>query len=270
MEKWQNRRILILGTTYPSHSQKYTETVCTGGIFEDSLEMCRLYPIPHRYLARGQQFRTFQWISARVMKDTADPRPESYRIERESIVPQEVIPPQQHESRRSYLERSPNFCKSVEELKERQQTDGTSLGIIIPESILDCSIEMRSQLERNEWMAKEKARSDQEMLFGEKPKPLDFPEGKFCVSWKCNDERCESHKMHLHQWGVHELYRKYTDREEAKEKVLQTMRQRLDEGDRDIFLFLGSFRGTMFNFGLMDSYSAPARTSNPQGFSLFS
>lgn len=270
MEKWQTRRILILGTTYPSHSRKYTETVCTGGIFEDTLEMCRLYPIPHRYLSPGQQFHAFQWISARVTRDTSDPRPESYRIERDSIVPQEIISSKDHEVRRSYLERSPHFCQSVEELKERQRERGTSLGIIVPESILDCSVEMRSDNERKEWAAKEKARADQEVLFGEKPKPLDFPEAKFCVSWRCNDDRCEPHKMHLHQWGIHELYRKYKHNPaEAEAKVKQKMQERLNEWESDVFLFLGNFRDVLFNFGLMDSYSAPVKVINKDQFTLF-
>jgi hypothetical protein len=270
MDKWQTRRILILGTTYPAHSQKYTETVCTGGIFEDTLEMCRLYPIPHRYLTPGQQFHAFQWISASVTRDTSDPRPESYRVDRNSIVPEEIIPPKDHEIRRGYLERSPHSCKSVEELKERQQQGGTSLGIILPESILDCFIQMRSENERSQWAAKEKARADQDVLFGEKPKPLAFPEAKFCVKWRCQDDRCETHKMNLHQWGIHELYRKYSaNRVEAEAKVIQKMRERLDQWNSDVFLFLGNFRDVLFNFGLMDSYSAPRKCVDENQFSLF-
>jgi hypothetical protein len=257
MGKWQTRRILILGTTYPSQSTKYVETVCTGGIFEDTLEMVRLYPIPRRYLDPGNQFHAFQFIRARVTPDTSDPRPESYRIEADSIEPQELV--KKHEVRRQFLEGSPHFCKSVEELLERQKAKATSLGIMVPDSITDCSIEKRSESERADWMAKEEARQKQERLFGSKPKPLDFPEAKFFVHWLCNDERCKGHKMGLHQWGIHELYRKYKDKPGGKEKVIQAMHRHLDQGEKDIFLFLGNFRDTMYNFGLMDSYSAPAR-----------
>jgi hypothetical protein len=234
--------------------------------------MCRLYPIPHRYLKPGQRFHSFQWISARVCKHESDPRPESFRVETKSIEVGDIIPPRQYERRRSHLKGSPHFCRSVEELKERQQRDGTSLGIIVPESILDCSLEMRSERERREWDAREKARADQEVFsFGEKPKPLDFPEAKFCVSWRCNDERCECHKMHLHQWGIHELYRKYRDDPaEAESKVIQKMQERLNEGDSEVFLFLGNFRDVLYNFGLMDSYSAPRPKAQEDQFSLFS
>ncbi len=178
--------------------------------------------------------------------------------------------------RRKFLEQSPHFCKSVEELLERQATNRTSLGIIIPESITDCSIELKSELERHDWQAKEEARQQQERLVGSKPKPLAFPEANFFVHWQCKDKRCKGkdkrckgHKMSLHQWGIHELYRKYKDKPDGKEKVIQAMRKHLDESERDIFMFLGNFRSLMYKFGLMDSYSAPARPRE-QEFSLFS
>jgi hypothetical protein len=268
VDKWQTRRILILGTTYPSHSQKYTETVCTGGLFEDNLSMCRLHPVPQRYLEPQHRVHKFQWITARVTKHDTDPRPESYRIEPRSIQAQEKVT--DHAERRRLLEESPNLCRSVEELFERNEGQGTSLGIIMPESILDCSIEMRRPAERAEWMKKENARAAQEVLFDERPKPLAFPEANFFVRWKCREADCPTHNMSILQWGIHELYRKYDDPVVAKEKVLQKMYQELNEDERDIFLFLGNFRTIMYNFGLMDSYSAPAVTTNKEQGSLFS
>jgi hypothetical protein len=42
---------------------------------------------------------------------------------------------------------------------------------------------------------------------------------------------------------------------QSAQKVLGAMWSRLDLKKRDVFLFLGSFRGHQHNFGLMDSYS---------------
>ncbi|MCA1567277.1 MAG: hypothetical protein LC803_16815 [Acidobacteria bacterium] len=266
IEKWQTRRVLVLGMTYPSHSKKYTETVCTGGLWEDSLEMCRLRPVPQRYLDPAHRVHKFQWVSVRVQKDPSDPRPESWKVDPESIEPQEKVA--DHQERRRLVESSPHFCRSVEELQELNEARDTSLGIITPESILDCSIELKPESDRQEWMNKEYARARQEVLFGEKPKPLAFPEARFFVHWRCDETDCQGHKMSLHQWGIHELYRKYTDSEEAKEKVLQKMRQELDESIKDIYMFLGTFRTVMYNFGLMDTYSPPARGDRKQ-ISLF-
>lgn len=259
MDKWQEKRILILGTTYPSYSMKYTESVCTGGIEEETRKMVRLYPIPHRYLDSSQKFHAFQWIKVRLMKHPSDSRPESYKVDTSSIELQEQIPSTKHNKRREYLETSPHLCKSVEELKERQKNDGTSLGIVIPASINTVSIEMRSRKERKEWQEKENALLSQGSLFGEEVKPIDFPEAKFYVHWKCADDKCEGHKMSLHQWGIHELYRKYRDHPDCQEKVIQAMYSKLDQTDNDVFLFLGNFRDIQYNFGLMDSYSAPVR-----------
>jgi hypothetical protein len=267
MEKWHEKRILILGTTYPSHSTKYNETVCTGGIEEESGRMVRLHPVPIRYLEPQHRFQKFQWIRAKITKHDSDPRPESYRIESRSIVLEDVI--SDHETRRGYLERSPHFVESLEVLKERQKADATSLGIIVPRDILDCSIEKRPESERAEWMRRERARLAQEKLFGDAVKPLDFPEVEFAVKWACQNDDCPTHTMHLLQWGIHELYRKLQSDPDCNSKVIAKMQSELDEGNRDVFLFLGNFRGVMYNFGLMDSYSPPKR-KDPDQFSLFS
>jgi hypothetical protein len=269
MDKWQERRILILGTTYPSHSHKYNETVCTGGIEEESGRMVRLHPVPMRYLDPSHRFKKFQWIRARLAKHDSDPRPESYRVDFNSITPEEIV--QDHETRRSFLERSPHLISSLEELKEKQQRDGTSLGIIRPRDILDCYIQQRSASEREEWMRKEQLRLSQEPLFGERPKPLDFPEAEFAVRWACNNDQCPTHTMHILQWGLHELYRKLKANGDPdyERKVIEKMQSELDEGNRDVFLFLGNFRTVMYNFGLMDSYSPPKRRNEQDLFTLF-
>jgi len=257
MDKWQSKKILILGTTYPSHSKTYTEIVCTGGIEEESCGMLRLHPVPMRYMSAGQRFKKFQWIEAKIRKHDSDPRPESYRIDPNTIKVGEVV--ENHKVRRSYLESSPHLIQSLEALKEKQQADGTSLGIIIPKDILDCSLDYRPSSERAEWENAERARLAQQNLFGETVKPLDFPEARFMVRWRCDDETCPTHNMGLLVWGIHELYRKLKHDPNCEEKVLNKMQQQLDQWERDVFMFLGNFRAILYNFGLMDSYSAPVQ-----------
>ncbi len=102
MDTWQKKKILILGTTYPSHSKKYSEIVCTGGIEEDTGRMVRLHPVPMRYMLAGNRFQKSQWIEASIRKHDNDPRPESYRIDPHSIKVGSVV--RDHAVRRSYLE----------------------------------------------------------------------------------------------------------------------------------------------------------------------
>jgi len=114
MDRWQEKRILILGTTYPTYSSKYTENVCTGGLEDLSYRMVRLHPVPLRYLDGSHRFHAFQWIVVKTMQLENDPRPESLRIDPHSIILEELI--SDHSKRRRYVENSPHMCLSVEEL----------------------------------------------------------------------------------------------------------------------------------------------------------
>src|SRR5260370_18796925 len=92
MSAFEKRRFLIWGKTSPELSSKYFETVCTGAVLEDGSPI-RLYPIPFRYMDQRDQFRKYQWMAARIAKSTFDSRPESYKIDFDSIEPGEVIQP---------------------------------------------------------------------------------------------------------------------------------------------------------------------------------
>lgn len=71
-------RILITVKTYPTLSKKYGETVCTAGLREDG-SWVRLYPVPFRRLEETEQYKKFDWVELRLVRNTADPRPESHR-----------------------------------------------------------------------------------------------------------------------------------------------------------------------------------------------
>jgi hypothetical protein len=87
---YTEHRILIWGKTYPELSKKYIETVCTAGVLESGKPV-RLYPIAYRYL-NDEQFRLYQWITAGLIKNPNDGRPESYKIDCESIILGEALP----------------------------------------------------------------------------------------------------------------------------------------------------------------------------------
>src|SRR5947209_14202160 len=93
--RYEPKKILIWGKTYPELSIKHLETVCTGGVTEDGCPI-RLYPIPYRYLGGEEQFRQYQWITARVARNYADPRPESHRIDCETIDIGDAIAPDEY------------------------------------------------------------------------------------------------------------------------------------------------------------------------------
>ena len=61
--------------------------------------------------------------------------------------------------------------------------------------------------------------------------------------------------MSVHDWGLHELSRKYLDDERRREIVLEQMNKVLDEREYDLYLMLGNFRALLYNFGLMGHLS---------------
>lgn len=217
----------------------------------------RLYPIRFRYLEDTSKFAAWQYIEAEIRKDPSDPRPESYNVRDETIQPLELVPSTDADMRCRILEKSPHFFGSVEELLARNREDSVSLGTIRPAEILGTSVRPRDEGERDEWELKEQELFAQKTLIGPEPKKIDFPEAKFFVKWRCNDSSCTKHEMSLHDWGIHELSRKLEGDPEAQIKMRDKMNSDLDLTKRDVYLYLGNFRGTMFNFGLMAAYSAP-------------
>ncbi|MCA8948576.1 MAG: hypothetical protein KDE27_03695 [Planctomycetes bacterium] len=248
----ETTRILVLGKTYPSYSQSYDELSCTGGLHADTLAMVRLHPINFRDLPAPQRFSDWHWIEADIAKDDRDPRPESYRVAPGSIRVHQIVT--KAEERRNWLERTPHYFGSLEELKARQAKDGTSLGVIRPARLTGNRVVPRPPSERAAWQAKEKVLFSQLRMFGQ-PRRIDFPDLEFKVGWECADTDCPGHEMSFHNWGLHELSRKLVDDEQRREKVRAKMDQLLDERERDVYLMLGNFRGHMTTFGLMGALS---------------
>jgi hypothetical protein len=134
---WQRRRILIWGKTRPEMSAKYREIVCTGGVFEDTRRLVRLYPVPLRYMDNDRVFRKYQWIEAAVRPALRDPRPESYNIHAEDITLGECVGTERATwaTRASWVLAPQNLFTSVEELQQRQAAEQTSLGIVQPKAV---------------------------------------------------------------------------------------------------------------------------------------
>src|SRR6185369_2487535 len=80
-------RVLITVKTYPTLSRKYGETVCTAGVREDG-SWVRMYPVPFRRLEDVEQYKKYDRVECRLMRNSSDPRPETFRpIEESELVP---------------------------------------------------------------------------------------------------------------------------------------------------------------------------------------
>jgi hypothetical protein len=105
-----HQRILILCKTYPSPSARYVETSCVAGMTEDG-RLVRLFPVPFRLVEDEQQFKKWQWISARVRRAQDDARPESHRVSVDTIqLEGERLPTRDHWiARREVIKAVPVF-----------------------------------------------------------------------------------------------------------------------------------------------------------------
>ncbi|MBN8237774.1 hypothetical protein JF541_01335 [Marinobacter hydrocarbonoclasticus] len=242
----QIERVLILAKTYPSPSASYVETSCVAGITESG-EMRRLYPVPFRLLADGQQFQKWQWIDVRTEKARADHRPESHRVFVDSIECRHRIDTRGAWSeRRLWLEKIPRFT-SIDEVNSARETSGTSMALLTPSSIDSLEI----QPARNkDWTEAEKVKliknQIQGSLFTEQDAnedihqlqkvPFDF---YYNVTYQ-TPEGPRQDKLKIIDWEAGVLYRKCVRSHGAKWQA--PFRAKLEEDlfQRDLQLLIGN------------------------------
>ncbi len=154
-------RLLILAKTYPQPSTKYRETSCVVAMTEQG-ELRRLYPVPFRLLEGEQRFAKWQWITARVSPPNDDRRPESRRIDVDSVerVGASVG------TRNGWAERinliTHTVVDSRAELDCRHAESGQSLGVLHVSRLLGLEIERSGS---TEWTEKEIERLTRQGLF---------------------------------------------------------------------------------------------------------
>ena len=99
------KKILVIVKTYPNPSKQHKETVCVAGVLlENSLSWIRIYPVPFRDLPYDQQFKKYQIIEAKIIKNRSDFRPESYKVNFDSIkILEEIGTDRNWEKRKQYI-----------------------------------------------------------------------------------------------------------------------------------------------------------------------
>ena len=102
----------------------------------------------------------------KVTKRPQDSRPESYKIDANSIKLLDILP-SKGMVRREWLESSPSLCKSVEDLEDRYNSEKQSLGIIVPKTVDGVNLVKRTPAEEKEWKNKENAIINQGNLYGD-------------------------------------------------------------------------------------------------------
>lgn len=206
------RRVLILCKTYPSPSAKYAETSCVAGMDEDG-NLIRLYSVPFRLIGDDQQFKKWQWITARLEKSRNDHRPESHKLYVDTIGcdDRELPPDNQWLARRLWLDKLPVF-PSFADVESARQAEGTTLALLRPSRIVRLDI---TPVASPTWTDEEKAKlirlQQQEDLFDDTDKgsvaqlrklPYDF---HYC--YECETPEGPVERRHkIVDWEIGALY----------------------------------------------------------------
>ncbi|MBI2313628.1 MAG: hypothetical protein HYU77_14100 [Betaproteobacteria bacterium] len=149
------KRLLILCKTYPSPSAKYSETSCVAAL--DEIGNCiRLYPVPFRLIEDEQQFKKWQWITARIEKSRNDNRPESHKIYIDTIeCDQSPLPTADNwRERRTWLDKLTTFGDFAE-LERARQMENVTLALLRPARITELQI---GKAQSPDWTEDEKAK----------------------------------------------------------------------------------------------------------------
>lgn len=234
---WKELSVFITVKTYPTASRKYQETVCTAGIDENG-RWIRLYPVRYRFLREDQQYPKYSWVRALVCRNYQDFRPESYRVDNDSITVLRRV-----DTSAGWAERNrivlPTLSPSIEYLRDQYDRNYVSLGIIRPRRVEEviCEPEEDSPRVRKNIFLRQLS------LFEEKiPKDLEPVPYRFSYQFFCDDVRCTGHKMIILDWEIFAAYNKWKKRNGEQGAI-----QRIH--DKWLYELCGKNRDTYFIVG---------------------
>lgn len=212
--KHQRTRVRILVKAFPQHSEKYEETVCCAGVTDDQ-RLIRLYPITYRRLAREHQFNRFDLIEALLTKASNDARPESYRVDHDSIKVIERGSSLDDESKVRLWQ--PHIVASLSTLQEEHRNTGRSLGIVRPDPG-----SLKFSWKDAEPEEQQDSRCVQASLLDEPLRPLKPPEFTFFYRYTSGGKE---HTQSIQDWEVQAAYIGYQRQYGSREKALVMMAQ---------------------------------------------
>lgn len=267
-------KVLIAAKTYPTLSKKYDELVCTAGFREDG-RWVRIYPVPFRKLDYGQRYKKWQWIELNLVKNTSDPRLESYRpydIEEDILIGESIGTEQDWSQRKSFvLSNVKNNMTSL--INEAQGEEGTSLAVFKPSEIIDFVWEESSRewnKERLDAIAANQAQGD--LFEGAKDIFTVVNKIPYDFSYVFTSEDGKQRKLMIIDWELGQLYwgclkAANGDEDEACRKVKEKFFNWMIK-ERDLYFFLGTtkrFHSWATNpFVIIGIFYPPKEKHDPQ------
>lgn len=237
----ERTKVLITVMTYPHPSKGYQELVCTAGVTEAG-EWVRLYPVDHRYRPPEQQFRKYQWIEVDLEPHGHgnDNRKESRRPKLDSIkiLGERLSTKNDWAARRDIIDKLPHF--TVNQLKERFDSEKESLGIVRPSRVIDLDVR---EAKNPDWKPEWQALFQQLTLFGPQQKPLRKLPYSFHYVFECEDSE-KPHTAMCEDWELGVLFLNEAARLGSDEKAAESVKAKflgeLCDPSRDTRFYMGT------------------------------
>ena len=245
----KQERLLILVKTYPTLSTKYGETVCTAAMRDDG-SWVRLYPVPFRRLGETEQYRKYDWLECRIVRNTQDRRPESYRPVDESelqAVAHIGTQDQWHERRQLVLGKA-KVSDKLDELILGAKQNEISLAVFKPAKVIDFIVEKE---ESRDWdpmkLSAMRAHIDQLSLFDDNEWRKTFrviPKLPYKFSYRFDDANGQRSQLQILDWEIGALFWNclWRDQRQNEQVAIEKVRAKyFDEFvGKDLHFFLGT------------------------------
>ncbi len=255
-DDWITRDALIIVKAYPNPSSKYFETVCVAAITAEE-GWVRLYPINFRSLPEEQRFTKYQIVRLRMKKHETDRRPESYRVDENSIELKGEVS-SAHNWRERWQWTRPTIGPSMCDMVTQQKESGKSLACIRPRVVEGIEVEDGE----TEWSDKKKSVLDQLTLFdpADKTKLEKIP-FIFRYKYLCENPACKGHCQSIIDWELSEFYRRVRDQGLDREGIIAAVRTRF-LGDlcgptKDTHFFVGNHSQYPASFMILGVFWPP-------------
>jgi hypothetical protein len=235
---YEPKRILVVVKTYPNPSQAHGETVCCAGVDLETGRWVRMYPITFRRLA-DNRFRKYQVIECQATKPRNDVRPESLRVDQDSIkLIGQVIPSSDRWRRRMALLPAPSG--SLEEIRAANIAADVSVGMFRPKAIRRLVKE-----HADPWTERERAALRQERLgLGEEEtrelNELEQIPWKFSYEFDCDAADCGGHKLQIFDWELGQSYRRWSRSNPTRWEEMIRQKYERELPARDLHLVVGT------------------------------
>jgi hypothetical protein len=240
-------RVLITVKTYPTLSRKHGELVCTAGVREDG-SWVRLYPVPFRLLDYKDRYQKFDWIETRLVRNTKDPRPETFHLADVSDIEQtgHLDTTDNWRERRNLLLKKAKVYDQLEPLIAAAHANQLSLAVFRPTKVLDFVWEQDERDWDQSKVDQMRNNADQGELFAGDSWRQTFklmPKLPFKFSYRFEDAIGKSSELQILDWEAGQLFWNCRRDAQGDERLaLQKVREKyIDQFLKtDLHFFLGT------------------------------